>query len=953
MTILDRLLPAWRNSDPEVRVAAIRDLDAGEDKEVLVNLARTDPDTRVRREAVKRLDDAATLVAVAEAERDAPLEALARARAADLFLKQAIGDHPEAECRAALQRLERPSHVVAVATRAHHPAVRRAALARVTEPSSYAEIARRGRDVEIGCEAVRHIDDVEHLARVASANTPIEVANAAIDRIDDAAVLLDLAEDRQAQKAVRKYARQRLDRVAGEDHPLRIAERRTQRHKLIEDVAALREADNPHTAGETVRRARAAWSDLDAKGAADPQDDSSFHAHCEAAFHRIAWLERRNSGAESAEPGRDVSERERLCEHVESLSGPDTPALLDKARADWNALGVLGDRDSVELATRFEAAVERCRQRHERWSHRHDFHDRLATIVDDAEKLVAIGDPRRTERAHRALEKRWTRLASSPAAAKWLADERELQRRFDASGEALREQARARKEERSRRERSARDRVDAYIKRLDELLGEDAIKPAIAERLLSGFDKVLRALREIPGSERGERKQRIETAREELIKRVSVQTTEEEWKRWANADAQRKLIERAEELLESGDAAVMLTALAGLDRDWKKFASAPRKESQKLWDRFRQARNEIRRRCDAFLAENLAKREALIERAEALADSTEWNATAEEFRKLQSEWKQIGPVRRRIADALFERFRTPANAFFQRREVVVGERRERFRERLSQVEALRDAALALAESSDWESAADEIKRLQGEFRKLAPRGGDTLQKVVSEFRGACDSFFERYRKRDEIEAAAKASKLEDIVVSLESLRDAANSETPPSPEDIAKQLAEGLTEWGRRGTVPAPIGDRLEARVREACGAIEAACPVDLEDVGFDTASANAQREKLCTKLEKLCVSFADRAADAEAEPQDLGQRLRLAMAANTIGGSAAPPREQALRDDITAAEKVADKWQRLAPVVGKTARSLEQRFAAARERFDALRREHGFAPAAQSRNEA
>ena len=56
MALLDRLLPAWRHRDPEVRAAAVRDL-GDEARDVLATVARGDADARVRRIAVKKIDD--------------------------------------------------------------------------------------------------------------------------------------------------------------------------------------------------------------------------------------------------------------------------------------------------------------------------------------------------------------------------------------------------------------------------------------------------------------------------------------------------------------------------------------------------------------------------------------------------------------------------------------------------------------------------------------------------------------------------------------------------------------------------------------------------------------------------------------------------------------------------------------------------------------------------------
>ena len=66
--------------------------------------------------------------------------------------------------------------------------------------------------------------------------------------------------------------------------------------------------------------------------------------------------------------------------------------------------------------------------------------------------------------------------------------------------------------------------------------------------------------------------------------------------------------------------------------------------------------------------ENLEKKKALCEKAEALKDSTDWKVTADELTKLQKEWKTIGPVAKKHSDAIWKRFITACDYFFEQNE---------------------------------------------------------------------------------------------------------------------------------------------------------------------------------------------------------------------------------------------------------------------------------------------
>ena len=77
-------------------------------------------------------------------------------------------------------------------------------------------------------------------------------------------------------------------------------------------------------------------------------------------------------------------------------------------------------------------------------------------------------------------------------------------------------------------------------------------------------------------------------------------------------------------------------------------------------------------------AENLAKKNALCVKVEALRDSTDWDATAGEIKRLQAEWKTIGPVKKTRSEAIWQRFRGACDEFFaryaQRHDIARGER---------------------------------------------------------------------------------------------------------------------------------------------------------------------------------------------------------------------------------------------------------------------------------------
>lgn len=147
----------------------------------------------------------------------------------------------------------------------------------------------------------------------------------------------------------------------------------------------------------------------------------------------------------------------------------------------------------------------------------------------------------------------------------------------------------------------------------------------------------------------------------------------------ANLERKVHLCERAEQLKESEEWNQTAEALKGLQAEWKAVGPVPKDQAEAIWNRFRGAMDQFfERRKGHFnqvereLRDNQRSKEALCEKAEALAGSTEWRETSEALKSLQAEWKGIGPVPRKKSDALWQRFRGAMDQFYSRRAAANG-----------------------------------------------------------------------------------------------------------------------------------------------------------------------------------------------------------------------------------------------------------------------------------------
>jgi hypothetical protein len=475
-------------------------------------------------------------------------------------------------------------------------------------------------------------------------------------------------------------------------------------------------------------------------------------------------------------------------------------------------------------------------------------------------------------------------------------------------------------------------------------------KRATAEDLtLREADKAARDLRAaiegppaVPHGEREPLVERLKAALSALAPKLHELREMDEWKRFANAAVQEELIAQTEalrtkyDLEKPEDLEKAARDLHDIQERWKQAAEAPRAQAQTLWHRYRQAADPIQAKAREFFAQraeerqvNLQKKIALCERAEALADSTDWIKTADELKKLQLEWQAIGPVPRPDTRTVWKRFREACDRFFTRRNEDLAQRKEVWAANQAKKEALCARAEELAESRDWERSAAEIRRLQAEWKTVGPVRRSKSEALWQRFRAACDRFFDRYKRRDEIELEARQADREALAVELESLLPSEDAAGAQPPADLLERVRSLRTRWNQSTPAVRQGADPLSARFVAAMERLLTAYPDAFKSTELDVDASRQRMEKLCARVEGF---VSEKEATPAGSSQALADMLREALAANTIGGRAGEESKwRTMADEVRQAQA---SWTRLVPVPGEGGRQLTERFHRACNRF-------------------
>ena len=200
--------------------------------------------------------------------------------------------------------------------------------------------------------------------------------------------------------------------------------------------------------------------------------------------------------------------------------------------------------------------------------------------------------------------------------------------------------------------------------------------------------------------------------------------------------------------------------------------------------------------------------------------------------------------------------------------------------------------------------------------------------IWNRFRAACDTFFERFKRRDEIELEAKHADREALVVELESLTTPGEGEAT-LPADLLERVRSLRNRWNQSTPVVRQGVDPLSTRFVDALERLMTTQPDAFKGTELDVEASRQKMEKLCAKVE----GFLDTSAAAPSTgSQALADMLREALASNTIGGRAGEESKwRAMADDVRQAQA---SWSRLGPVPGEAGRQLTERFHRACNKF-------------------
>ncbi|UOG72744.1 DUF349 domain-containing protein [Hymenobacter tibetensis] len=288
------------------------------------------------------------------------------------------------------------------------------------------------------------------------------------------------------------------------------------------------------------------------------------------------------------------------------------------------------------------------------------------------------------------------------------------------------------------------------------------------------------------------------------------------------------LLSQLRGLVESAETKDSSARIKALQNDWKATGPVPQKDTQELWNSYHALLDIFYNNRGLFFEmkeldrrRNLEAKEALITRAEGLAQQSSINKALNDLRQLHEEWKHIGPVPNEQREALWQRFLQASEQVHNRKKEFLDVRSTQENANLTRKTALLEQLLPFGDFhtervNEWRAKTDELQKLKEEWDAagLVPRDkADTMNK---QFWGAYKGFFQH---KNQFFKALDEEKNTNLKRKLELIDQAEAALANPDWEQGREVVIRLQKDWKTIGRVPEKQSDKVWNRFRTACDA--------------------------------------------------------------------------------------------------------------------------------------
>ena len=864
MSLLDAFKPKWQNSNPEKRIEAIDELNS-QHQDILENIALRDEDKDVRLAAIKKLTIVSTLLNISKNDTEAMVRRLAETRYYEEITKklkefreaatpdiiahldelkdtryaeELLKSMKSSELRLELvKKCSKQSLLTYAANRDPKESVAKAAFERIESENALQDISKNSKHTTIrkmAAEKLRAAKEAKDGGQKAAAllfskrEALIQQAHHFAAQKDPLAIRPQFeALMEEAQTLGMGPAQATLDKIhesfikfCNEANEAKIAalkaeqELLAKKQHLTETLEELESLLNENDAKEKGERIDAIIEEWNAeKSVMDAASVKRFNQ----AFFKAQDLKRAvlESQLNNEETENKEASRPELLERLQALADTDTSENTSKYLhaivREWEKLPLLEGADPVLQS--YNAL-------------RNKLSEKITTFNENAEKVIAENKVKLTALIERVkainenenFKEINKKLRETFQEWKSIVGEQKF-KYHDLWQEYKSATARFQEMQQWESWHNEKDRDEILAEM--ETLGNETPSQAVLSKLRDLSSK-WREIGPISPAKLNEYREKFQGLCDKIKENCAPFIEEQQAERQKNLEAKEELCQKAEELVANKEIfwKDKFKAMQEIQEKWKSIGMVPKESMAALFDRFKAVTNafytqhkENLKQEDQAREANYEKKVKLCEEAEAIKESSDWNATSNKLKHLQEAWKAIGPVPKSKSDEIWTRFRTACDAFFEKKRAHFEEMDASKQKNLEAKQALCEKLEALDMNNITPELIETVKSIEAEWKNIGMVPKESVESISDRFNETINQFLGRcaekdedlHRQLDEVKA-----KKQDMIEKVRQFAESAGS------NQLAEAVRELQKEWRNLGSCG--VDDLLIHKTfREAC----------------------------------------------------------------------------------------------------------------------------------------
>ena len=860
MSLFDAFKPKWQNSNPQKRLEAVAELGA-DNQDVLERVASFDTDAPVRIAAVKKLTIISSLFKIMKEDSSDEVKRVARTRyqeevvrklkseaqptAEDLSYLKDIKDSHYAEdllkgastsdaVRAELVKIcEKASLLAAVANRDANEKIALAAAQKVESDSLLRDIAKNSKQPEVRkavAERLRAKQDAEDNGKkaadllvskrealvkqahfLAAQKNPLSVKSQ-FDELMAEAKNLGMGDLQSSIDAVYESFNKFCDEANAEKLAAEKAEAEKQA-KIASLASALEKLESLVSENKVLDNKERVDALLAECSEGKSLMDAAWVKRFNNVFFKVQELGKVVEPVDDAVETIGESARPELLERLKALADTDVNDMTHKHLhaivREWEKFPPLEGEDPMlrnynalrnTLSIKITAYNEESQKRFEENS------EKLKAIIEKVKALDENEDFRELNKKVRDFYQQWKEIVGENKF-----KYHDLWQEYKA--------ATARFQEMQQWENwhNEKDRDDLLLE-MDALTKEEGSQVVLQK--LKEITNRWKEIGPISAAKLQEYRDHFQSNYEKIKENCAAFIEEMNAERMKNLADKEAICQKIEELVQNAEMfwKDKYKSMQDLQESWKSIGMVPKENVAALTERFKAATSafyaqhkENLKQEDESREANYEKKVALCMEAEALKESSDWNATSNKLKQLQESWKAVGPVPKSKSDEIWTRFRTACDSFFEKK-------RAHFEEMDASKQKNLDAKNALCEKLEAMEAAaegtlDELKAVEDEWKSIGMVPKDAIETISNRYNTVYNKILERLAHADSALAQGLDVIKEKKTAMIEKVRQFAESAGSNQLADAVRELQK---EWRELGFCGLEDMD-LYRKFRDAC----------------------------------------------------------------------------------------------------------------------------------------